>query len=64
MQISPPNSVHRMSMLGDLDKDCKTLAAESWHEWQRDLCLGFIRFTSKIAGHVDLDKLNMFSVYT
>jgi hypothetical protein len=30
MQTSPPNSqtVHRMSMLGDLDKDCKTLEAE------------------------------------
>jgi hypothetical protein len=36
--------VHRMSMLGDLDKDCKTLEAESWHEWQRDLCLGFPLF--------------------
>jgi hypothetical protein len=31
-------------MLGDLDKDCKTLEAESWHEWQRDLCLGFPLF--------------------
>jgi hypothetical protein len=31
MQTSPPNSqtVHRISMLGDLDKDCKTLEAES-----------------------------------
>jgi hypothetical protein len=30
MQTSPPNSqtVHRMSMLGDLDKDCKILEAE------------------------------------
>jgi hypothetical protein len=37
-------TVHRMSMLGDLDKDCKTLEAESWHEWQRDLCLGFPLF--------------------
>ena len=46
MQTSPPNSqtVHRMSMLGDLDKDCKTLEAASWHEWQRDLCLGFPLF--------------------
>jgi hypothetical protein len=33
-----------MSMLGDLDKDCKTLEAESWHEWKRDLCLGFPLF--------------------
>jgi hypothetical protein len=23
---------------------CKTLEAESWHEWQRDLCLGFPLF--------------------
>ena len=46
MQTFPPNSqtVHRMSMLGDLDKDCKTLEAESWNEWQRDLCLGFPLF--------------------
>jgi hypothetical protein len=46
MQISPPNSqtVHRMSLLGDLDKDCKTLEAESWHDWQRDQCLGFPLF--------------------
>jgi hypothetical protein len=49
----PPNSqtVHRMSMLGDLDKDCKTLEAESWHKWQRDLCLGFPLFEK----YVELD---------
>jgi hypothetical protein len=36
--------IHRENLLIRCDKDCKTLEAESWHEWQRDLCLGFPLF--------------------
>jgi hypothetical protein len=47
-------------MLGDLDKDFKTLEAETWHEWRRDLCLGFPLFEKYLEGKKNClaDKLS------